>query len=322
MNQLLATQFLNTIEAALESLRYPYGAATLCNPIKYTFASGGKRIRPILTMAAAQAVCSKGEVALRQALAIEMFHNFTLIHDDVMDHSDRRRGHQTVVRRWGENQAILSGDALMTMATQMLISDCPADKLNAALELFNTTAMDVYRGQQLDTDFEHLSRVSVNRYVDMVRLKTSVLLGCACRMGALMAGADSAQQELFYQYGENLGVAFQLRDDWLDSFGDPAVFGKNIGGDIVNHKKTWLFITASHEAPETMAAALSEGRSRAALIARVKKVYKMLKLSERCDTLIWDYYNRAVDAINRTDISEESRRWFEALASQMCHRSK
>lgn len=309
------------IEQGLADIKYPERTPGLVRPVAYTLESGGKRLRPLLVLAACQAVCGDSARALKQALAVEMFHNFTLIHDDVMDNADRRRGRLTVHRRWGAVQAILSGDALLTMATQYA-ADCTDAILRPVLDLFNRTAMEVYEGQQLDTEFEHIDRVSVDRYIEMIRLKTSVLLGCACRMGALVGGAPDHVQQALYDFGMNLGVAFQLRDDWLDTFGDPAVFGKSIGGDIVNRKKTWLYITARREASAQLAHAYEAHATRGRLVAGVKKVYTHLNLSARCDDLIDQYCRKALDALDRAGLDHDAAEWFADMARRLSNRTR
>lgn len=314
------SRLLSAIETALAALPYPAVAPTLYTPVKYTLEEGGKRLRPLLTLATAIAAGGSAEGALNQALAVEMFHNFTLIHDDVMDRSDRRRGRPTVFRRWGEVQAILSGDALLTLATVQLAKGAGAH-LAEALELFDRTALEVYEGQQLDIEFETRRRVCVAEYMEMIRLKTSVLLGCACEMGAIMGGADEQTRRAIYDYAENVGVAFQLRDDWLDTFGDPEVFGKPIGGDIVNGKKTWLHLNAVKADPEGMAAALA-CRTRAGKVSRVKAVYERLGLSEKCSALIDTYVAAATEALSQTGFADGHKQWFADLASRLCKREK
>ena len=313
-------QLSQIVNDAIASLEYPKEPAGLYEPIEYTLRSGGKRLRPVLCLAACKAVCGDELIALQQALAVEMFHNFTLIHDDVMDRSDKRRGRPTVYAKWGDVQAILSGDALLTMATQKA-TDCVPEAMPHVLRLFNRTAMEVYEGQQYDMDFENRDDVTVDEYLKMIRLKTSVLLGCAASMGALMASADEATREAFYTYGADLGVAFQLRDDWLDTFGDPDIFGKQIGGDIANRKKTWLFITAMNEAPGAMAKALSDNPGRDNLVAAVTEVYNSLELSRRCDELIMKYCDRACHALNSAKIGDNDRQWFVELAHKLCSRN-
>ena len=311
---------LSLIEKGLDELEYSSVAPRLYEPVRYTLREGGKRLRPLLTLATAQALGGAPEKILPQALAVEMFHNFTLIHDDVMDRSAVRRGRPTVYKKWGEVQAILSGDALLTMATQM-VARCDAGHLGAALELFNRTALEIYEGQQLDTEFERRRTVRVSEYIEMIRLKTSVLLGCACSMGALMAGASDEAREAMYDYAVNLGLAFQLRDDWLDTFGDPETFGKAIGGDIVNEKKTWLFLTALGREPEVMRRAL-EAKTRGAKIRRVTALYTELGLKGECNRLIADYGSRAAGMLARAPMSEDDRAWFAALADNLSIRTK
>ena len=218
---------------AISRLHLPDKPAGLYDPITYTLDCGGKRLRPVLTLAAWQAMGKDPMTAIHQAIAIEMFHNFTLLHDDVMDKADVRRGRPTVHVKWNEQTAILSGDAMLTSST-MLLAGKAGDKLQTALELFNGTAMNIYEGQQYDMDFESRTDVTVEEYMEMIRLKTSVLLGCACAMGALMAGAPMETQIRFFDYGVNLGLAFQLQDDYLDTYGNPETFGKAIGGDILH----------------------------------------------------------------------------------------
>lgn len=311
---------LEMIERGLASIEYPAVAPRLYKPVEYTLAEGGKRLRPLLALAAAQAFCGAADCALEQALAVEMFHNFTLIHDDVMDRSAMRRGRPTVYKRWGSVQAILSGDALLTLATARVTAHA-GEKAAQALDIFNRTALEVYEGQQLDMDFETRRRVRVAEYMEMIRLKTSVLLGCACEIGALMGGADADSRRAMYDYAVNLGIAFQLRDDWLDTFGDPAVFGKPIGGDIVNRKKTWLFLQAMAKAPAPMERALLL-KQRPAMVRSVTRIYKVLGLSEQCDALIADYVARAVEALSRAGLEKEYYEWFAALAHRLCSRMK
>lgn len=313
------------ISTAIASISYPAAPADLYHPIEYTLESGGKRLRPQLLLAACSAMGASvefgdGDGAINAALGIEIFHNFTLLHDDVMDCADLRRGRPTVHCRWNDNTAILSGDAMLTMATTY-ISRCRQEIMPAVMDLFNRTAMEIYEGQQYDMDFEKRKDVTVDEYLNMIRLKTSVLLGCACRMGAMIAGADEADCEAFYDYGVNLGLAFQLRDDWLDTYGDPLVFGKEIGGDIVNEKKTWLLITALDEASEELEAILDEDLEPAERIRQVKAVYDRLDLSERCRQLIARYAGDAVRSLANVKLEADSRAYFTALAEESVNRN-
>ena len=221
------------IDQGIASLPVSAKPEGLYGPIRYTMESGGKRLRPTLLLACAAACGGDISKSLPQALGLEMFHNFTLLHDDVMDNAEVRRGRPTVHRRWNRNTAILSGDAMLTLASQ-LMSDCDGAILPEVMRLFNKTALEVYEGQQLDMDYESRLDVTIPEYIEMIRLKTSVLLACACRMGVLTAGGSQKLMEDLYEYGEALGIAFQLQDDYLDTFGDPMVFGKETGGDILN----------------------------------------------------------------------------------------
>ncbi len=313
--------FSELVEEGLRNLHYPEGTPRLFEPVRYTLEGGGKRLRPSLLLASYSALShSRPEVVLPQALSLEMFHNFTLLHDDVMDKADLRRGRPTVHLRWNENTAILSGDAMLTMASQLL-AHCSAERLPRVLELFNRTAMEVYQGQQLDMEFEQRNDVTVAEYLEMIRLKTSVLLACACGMGAELACAPAEDIEAMYQYGLYLGLAFQLRDDWLDTYGDPAVFGKAIGGDILNHKKTWLLITALSEEREELSAILEEDLEDEEKISQVRRVYDSLRLGERCAELADRYTTQAISYLNKVQLDEEARRYFTQIAEKASRRS-
>lgn len=226
----------------LEKADFPHTPQHLYDPIRYILSLSGKRIRPLLVLMGAELFDeSIIEQALPASAAIEFFHNFSLIHDDIMDVAPLRRGKPTVHQKWNGNVAILSGDALLIKAYQEL-AKCPTDKIPALLRLFNATSLEVCEGQQYDMDFEGRASVTESEYIDMIRLKTSVLLGCALQMGAIIAGADDRSQKLLYDFGVNLGIAFQLQDDILDVYGNPKSFGKQVGGDILSNKKTILFV--------------------------------------------------------------------------------
>lgn len=310
------------ISRGLAEIKYPETALGLYEPIAYTLESGGKRLRPRLLLSAFLAFGGgrPASEALPQALGLEIFHNFTLLHDDVMDNADIRRGRPTVHRRWNANSAILSGDAMLTIAYEFMC-DCAQDKLPGVMKLFNTTAMEIYQGQQLDMEFEDREDVTVEEYMEMIRLKTSVLLGCACRMGAFLAGAPESACEAMYKYGTDLGLAFQLRDDWLDTFGDPLEFGKEIGGDIVNNKKTWLLITALGESEGEVADIMREDLEPQERIRQVVRVYKRLKLNERCDALVQEYSQSAINALKGVDMDGALRDYFIELANKSASRT-
>lgn len=312
--------FSEIIEKAIADMELPVAPAGLYEPIRYTLDGGGKRLRPVLLMAAAEAFGMKAEKVVKQALGIEMFHNFTLLHDDVMDNADVRRGRPTVHRRWNSSTAILSGDAMLTLATR-LMADCPDGKLRGVLDLFNTTAMEIYEGQQYDMDFESLADVRVEQYLEMIRLKTSVLLACACRLGAMLADADEESCEAIYRYGELLGLAFQLKDDYLDTYGDPALFGKEIGGDIINEKKTWLWINAMNEDCERMQRILDKKLTDYLKIKEIKEVYDSLALPERSHKLIESYVMQAIGELDKAQLGHEARDFFVNLANRTLTRA-
>lgn len=309
--QLQLTDYINE---AITSIPYPDRPAGLYEPVAYTLSSGGKRLRPTLLLSVMEAFGGQAEDAVNQALGIEMYHNFTLVHDDVMDNADLRRGRPTVVHKWGRDTAILSGDAMLTMATQ-LMARCPADRLPAVLDVFNRTALEVYEGQQYDMEFETRDNVSVEEYVEMIRLKTSVLLAGACRIGAVMAGADTEAQQAFYDYGMSLGLAFQLRDDYLDTYGDPLIFGKEIGGDIVNGKKTWLLITAMSEDKDgALQRIMDQNPAPQEKIEAVRAIYDSLNLPHRITRLIEQYTDRAVRALDNISLQPGWTDYFTNLA--------
>ena len=311
------SDYLGIIEQNLQDLKLPKHPSGLYKPITYTLEGGGKRLRPTLVLASCEAFGVDANTALNQALAVEMFHNFTLLHDDVMDSSDMRRGRPTVHVRWSERNAILSGDAMLTLSNILVRLGCNAEKAVKASTLLDRTAMEVYEGQQMDMDFESRNDVTVDNYMEMIRLKTSVLLGCACRMGAIMADADNESADALYNYGVDLGLAFQLQDDWLDAYGDPIIFGKGIGGDILNDKKTWLSITArAEDTTGTMTRKFSSPDEDDEKIKLVREVYDSLNLGERCHKLIDNYIDSAITHLENASITPAAKEFFVDIAEQ------
>lgn len=298
----------------IAAIPYPATPKGLYEPISYTMDLGGKRLRPALVMMACEALGGDINKALKAAVGLELFHNFTLLHDDVMDKADVRRGKPTVHRRWNENTAILSGDAMLTMATQYVAQVEPS-VLPAVMELFNRTAMEIYEGQQYDMDFEVRNNVTVEEYIEMIRLKTSVLLGCACKMGAIIAGASEANAQALYDTGVYMGLAFQLQDDVLDVWGDEATFGKAIGGDIMNNKKTFLLIGAMQKAQGDDANELrrwlnDEYALRSEKVAAVTALYERLGMREAADEAIKRYNDMALEALSKVEMNEDARESF------------
>ena len=310
------------INSAISKIKYPDEPSGLYEPIKYTLSDGGKRLRPLLTLATCDALGGDIDGAKNQAIGVEIFHNFTLLHDDVMDNADMRRGKATVHRKWNEATAILSGDAMLTLATQFMTKG-DGTKIWDVISLFNTTAMEVYQGQQYDMDFEKRLDVTVDEYLEMIRLKTSVLLGCACKLGAIMAGAFDSEQKAFYKFGVKLGLAFQLQDDFLDTYGDPNVFGKKIGGDILNDKKTWLLISALNEDNSGNLKEIVGNKEIASeeKIAQVKAIYDSLNLGNRCKELMEKYATEAIDALKTVGLSDTDLAFFKKMTSDAIGRN-
>ena len=281
--------------------REPYG---LYEPIEYTLAAGGKRVRPQLAMIASQMFGGKDEEVLPAALALEVFHNFTLLHDDVMDKADVRRGRPTVHVKWNENTAILSGDQMLIEAYKLL-SGVPADKLPKVLQLFNQMATEICEGQQYDVDFESQEQVALDDYLLMIRLKTSVLLANALQIGAYIAGADEQAQDALYQFGIAVGLAFQIQDDILDVWGDPQTFGKAVGGDISCNKKTFVYLTAMQLATTLnhstqllnhwYSQVLEDNTEK---IAAVKAIFEQLGVREACEAVVAQYTQSALEILD------------------------
>ena len=240
---------LQHIEGALAALPYPERPEGLYDPIRFILAGGGKRLRPMLLLTAYSLYHSDFTPAVSAAIGIEMYHNHTLVHDDLMDHADVRRGRPTVHKRWNENTAVLSGDTMLLLAYR-LIAQSSVGRTDEVMRLFTDSAIEICEGQQYDVNFESRSDVTEAEYLEMIRLKTSVLLGCAAKMGALLADAPAADCEVLYRFAEKIGLAFQLQDDYLDAYGDSEVFGKKIGGDILCGKKTFLTVSALAQMPE------------------------------------------------------------------------
>ena len=281
--------------AKLNWEREPKG---LYAPITYTMAAGGKRVRPQLAMIACGIFGGNEQEVAPAAMALEVFHNFTLLHDDVMDKAEVRRGRPTVHIQWNENTAILSGDQMMIEAYKLL-AEVPADKLHKVLRLFNKMATEICEGQQYDVDFESQEHVTIEEYLKMIRLKTSVLLATALQIGSYLAGANEAQQEALYQFGINVGLAFQIQDDILDVWGDPKTFGKAVGGDISCNKKTYVYLTAQQLADDELAEELHQWYGsvlddNTEKIAAVKGIFEQLNVRAACEAVVEDYTQKAL----------------------------
>ena len=317
------------IKELFAGLRFTAEPAGLYDPLRYMMDIGGKRIRPRLCLTAyALYKDSLNEEILSPAAAIEVFHSFTLIHDDIMDKADVRRGVPTVYRKWNENTAILSGD-VMSIESYKLLAKAPASALSKALELFSTTAAEVCEGQQYDMDFENEDSVPMEGYLKMIGLKTAVLIACSAKLGAIIAGADDKDCDLLYRYGYDLGLAFQIADDWLDTYGDPAVFGKAIGGDILNNKKTWLMTRAFEKAGDlrkdltkAMAMPIETEEEKAAKISTVKDIYNKLGVGEDAKEEIKRLHAQAMAHIDSLNLTAEKAATLHNYAATLIGRNK
>lgn len=311
-------------EAKIRALDFPKdNLSGLYAPIAYGMQAGGKRLRPTLLLMAADAFGDAADKAINPAVGIEMFHNFTLLHDDVMDNSDLRRGRPTVHSKWDQNTAILSGDTMLTLATK-LISDVDDDILRTVINTFNDQALRVYEGQRLDMDFESKEEVALDEYIEMIKAKTGALLGGAAKIGALIGGASEADAEKMYEFGLMLGVAFQIEDDFLDTFGNADTFGKPIGGDINNNKKTFLMVKALVSGGPN-AEALKAALKMAAGPTKVKtvtRIYEAMGITEVCKAEVASYSSKALTAIKKTSLSDNRKDAFRKIIEKLIGRSK
>jgi len=319
----------NTISQAVKELfgqiEFQQEPAGLYDPLRYMIAIGGKRLRPRLCLLTYGMYANelKPEI-LEPAAGLEVFHTFTLIHDDIMDRSPLRRGHDTVWKKWSEDTAILSGD-VMCIDAYKRIAQAPAVVLPEALALFSKTASEVCDGQQMDMDFEKRSSVSMEEYMQMIGLKTGVLIACAAQMGALIGGADKHSQQCLYEYGYNLGLAFQVADDYLDAYGDQKVFGKPIGGDILNEKKSWLTVRAQELGADGLEAAMAapavSDEEKAAKIARVKAIYDKVGLADAARAAISQLSARAIARAAEARLDAEALQTLKDFAHSLIGRT-
>ncbi|TKC09128.1 polyprenyl synthetase family protein [Pedobacter frigoris] len=315
------SELLQKIEQAINNIQYPPHPASLYEPISYIMSLGGKRIRPTMLLMSVDLFKGSIERAIPAALAIETFHNFTLIHDDIMDNAPLRRGKQTVHEKWGDNTAILSGDVMMVEANKHL-TKVDVTILKPALDTFNATAQGVCEGQQLDMEFESRNDVSIDEYINMIRLKTAVLVGGAMKLGAIVSKAGDDEAELIYQFGENLGIAFQLQDDILDVYGDPEKFGKQVGGDIISDKKTFLRLKLQELANTNDLNRLNAQRleDKADKINNVTSLYDQYKVKEHATLIMKEYLEKAFMALELIDVPEEQKKELILLANQLMNR--
>ena len=314
------------IEKCLKEIKLPAEPASLYDPIRYVFGLEGKRIRPCLTLLACNLFADSVEESINPALAIELFHNFTLLHDDIMDSSEIRRGQLTVHKKWNSNVAILSGDAMLIKAYDYL-SQSPESVLSDVLVIFNKTALQVCEGQQYDIDFESSMKVTVEDYLKMIELKTAVLIAASLKIGAICGGAGKKDSDLLYQFGRNLGIAFQLQDDLLDVYADPNVFGKSRGNDIVANKKTYLLTNALTFAKGKILKNLTdwlrkEEFDRAEKIKAVTEIYNNLNINKLTEFRIKEYFREARLSLDKVPVSKERKTVLEEIAYQLMKREK
>ena len=325
MNQYTASQLLDKVNDYLKNMPYARPPQGLYEPIAYELSLGGKRIRPVLMLMAYNLYQDNVDAILSQAAGLETYHNHTLLHDDVMDKADMRRNKPTVHNVWNENTAILSGDAMLILAYR-LMADCPKDKLADVLHVFTETTMEICEGQQWDMEFETRMDVKVEEYIEMIRLKTSALLAAALKIGAMLGGASDEDAQKLYDFGVKIGLAFQLQDDWLDVYGDPKVFGKNIGGDILCNKKTYMLITALEEADEEQRAVLEGWLAAhdyvpAEKIAAVAALYNEIGVGKRCQEKAEALNAEGFGILDSINLPEERKAVLREYACSMLNRN-
>ena len=321
----MQTDLSTLLHQALAQLDYGQQPATLYDPIRYIMGLGGKRLRPLLTLLGGQLFTDDLSPLVKPALATEVFHNFTLVHDDLMDNAPLRRGQPTVHERWNASTAILSGDVMLVRAYELLVEHVPPLLLPQVLRRFSQTAAEVCEGQQWDMNFEQEATVSIAQYLDMIRLKTAVLLGFALELGATLAGAPTADAEHLRQFGTDIGLAFQLRDDLLDVYGDAATFGKRVGGDILADKKTYLLLTAQAQASPAQQATLAQYLGQPVGDAEVKiqavrGVYDELQIRPQTEALINQYFEAGLLHLERVAAPPARKQPLRRLALQLLER--
>ena len=319
-----ADEILKLVNKYLDNLSYDRKPSSLYEPIRYVLSMGGKRIRPVLMLLSYNMFRENPEEILMPACALETYHNYTLLHDDLMDNADLRRGHETVHRKWDANTAILSGDSMLVLAYQRM-AQCDKQKMPEVLSLFTETALEIGEGQQYDMDFEHRNDVTEDEYIEMIRLKTSVLLACAMKIGAILAGASKEDADNLYRFGEQIGLAFQLQDDYLDVYGDTRIFGKAIGGDITSNKKTYMLINALLRANDTQRAELEKWISasefdREEKIAAVTRLYNEIGIDKLAQEKINFYFEQSRKYLAAVSVAEDRKAEITAYAQRMMKR--
>ena len=310
------------VEKGIGNVQFPISPSNLYDPLRYFLVLGGKRMRPVLTLMATDAFGVDFNKSLPAALSVELFHNFSLIHDDIMDEAPVRRGQATVHKKWNQNIAILSGDVLLVKAYQELAKQDPKI-VSELLHIFNKTAVEVCEGQQMDMDFENRKDVTITEYIEMIRLKTSVLLGCALEMGAIVAETSKENKELIYEFGQHVGIAFQIQDDILDLYADPEKFGKQVGGDVICNKKTLLLLKAFELAndfqKDELAVLLNEEDAEFKVTA-VRNLFDSIGVKEICKGIMQEHYSIAKEALAKINIPDEKKKPLLELAAYLMDR--
>lgn len=322
MQQYKFNEILDIVNKEVTDLKFDEKPRSLFEPIEYILSLGGKRVRPALALMSYNLYKSDLEQIIPAALAIEIFHNFTLLHDDLMDKADMRRGKDTVHIKWSDNVAVLSGDAMLIEAYKE-IAKTKGECFPEVLSLFSKTSTEICCGQQLDMEFEQRLDVTIDEYIEMIRLKTAVLMGCALEEGAIVAKATKNDCEALYNFGINIGLAFQLMDDLLDVYGTPETFGKNIGGDILCNKKTFLFINAlqSDKRKELIEWIEKTDYKPSEKIQAVTAIYDSLGLKEISEKMVSDYYQKAMDCLDKVRVEESCKKELRLLAQSLSCRN-
>lgn len=316
--------YTSQINRYIDAIKLVKDPKELYLPVEYCLGNGGKRVRPLMALLAADLFDGNMEQVIGPAVGMEIFHNFTLMHDDIMDEAPLRRGKPSVYKKWNSNTAILSGDVMFAMAIQH-IARSPEKHLKTILDLFNTTVIEVCEGQQYDMNFETLDKVTEDEYINMIRLKTAVLPAACLKAGAIISGASTSESDLLYRFGENVGIAFQIMDDWLDIFGDEETFGKKTGGDIVANKKTWLYIKAFELANEGQLRDLRNAFTNRIYnpeekISIVKNVYLQLNLNELALNKMEQFNKKAFSYLERVNRPDDKKKELKILAENLIHR--
>lgn len=319
-----ASQLLDKINNYISEIQFTREPKGLYEPIEYILSLGGKRIRPVLMLMAYNLYREDVASIYDPAAAIEVYHNHTLLHDDLMDRSDMRRGKPTVHKVWNDNTAILSGDAMLILAFRLMTA-APSEHLKEVMELFGLTTLEICEGQQLDMEFESRDNVTEDEYIEMIRLKTAVLLAGSLKIGAILAGATAEDAENLYNFGMQIGVVFQLQDDLLDVYGDPEVFGKKIGGDILCNKKTYMLIKALNRADEKQREELdrwlnADDCQPAEKIEAVTGLYNQLNIRNVCENKMREYYTSAMESLAAVAVAEERKKELKNLVKLLMYR--